>query len=168
MITSKFFVTRNAGPRAPEGKNRIASSFTLVVGSALAARNAKLVDARDTGRWGRPLAQALMEELRAADVSLVALPRPPRSLPAAVALGRAAQREVGAQLFASRALRELSPSVGEPVSAISAHLADDAPGGGVLRRSVSVGALACHYLIRFRFLACLLVFLPLLGKEGEQ
>jgi hypothetical protein len=109
----------------------------FLVGSALAAREAKLADERDTGRWGRPLAQALMDELRVGGVSLVALPRPPRPLPAAVAQGRAAQREAGAQLFASRALRELRASVGEPVAVISAHAAGDAASGGELRLSLS-------------------------------
>ena len=48
-----------------------------------------------------------------------------------------AQRDVSAQLFASNALRQLRASVGEPVAVISAHRADDAPGGGELRLSLS-------------------------------
>ena len=109
----------------------------FIVGSALASRDAGLFSARDTGRWGRPFAKALMDELATPAVSLVALPRPPRSLLAAVMQGRAAQREIGAQLFASRALRELRAAFGEPVAVVSAHVAPDAPGGGELRLSLS-------------------------------
>ena len=48
-----------------------------------------------------------------------------------------AQREVAAQIFASNALRKFRASVGEPIAVISAHRADDAPGGGELRLSLS-------------------------------
>ena len=56
---------------------------------------------------------------------------------AAVKAGRAAQREVSAQLFASNAIRKLRASVGEPSAVISAHRAAGAPGGGELRLSLS-------------------------------
>src|SRR4030095_8607266 len=51
----------------------------------------------------------------------------------ALRAGRAAQREVGAQIFASNAIRKIRASVGEPTAIISAHHAEDAPGGGELR-----------------------------------
>ena len=76
-----------------------------------------------------PLAKSLIAQLSAPAVSIVALPRAAMSLPAAVALGRAAQREVSAQLFASNALREMRASVGEPVAVISAHEAAGARRG---------------------------------------
>jgi hypothetical protein len=88
-------------------------------------------------RWGMPFAQALGRELGAPNVSLLALPRPALPLVAAVQMGRAAQREVSAQVFASNAIRRLRASYGEPTAIISAHRAPDAPGGGELRVSLS-------------------------------
>jgi hypothetical protein len=67
----------------------------------------------------------------------LALPRAPLSPPAALQAGRAVQRDVGAQLFASNAIRRLRASVGEPVGVISAHRCAGAPGGGELRLSLS-------------------------------
>lgn len=109
----------------------------FLVGSALAAAGADLLADGGVGRWGMPLARSLISQLSAGATSVVALPRAAMSLPAAVARGRAAQREVAAQLFVSNALRELRASVGEPVAVISAHEAPDAPGGGELRLSLS-------------------------------
>ena len=54
-----------------------------------------------------------------------------------VVQGRDAQREVGAQLFASNAIRGLRARVGEPAAVISAHRSVAAPGGGELRLSLS-------------------------------
>ena len=68
-----------------------------------------------------PLAQALGRQLGATGISVLALPRAPQSLLHAVRQGRAAQREVGAQLFAANAIRKLRASVGEPTAVISAH-----------------------------------------------
>ena len=109
----------------------------FLIGSALAAAGANLLADASVGRWGMPLAKSLISQLSAPAVSVVALPRAAMSLPAAVTQGRAAQREVSAQLFASNALRELRASIGEPVAIISAHEAPDAPGGGELRLSLS-------------------------------
>jgi hypothetical protein len=109
----------------------------FLVGSALAAAAADLLADAGVGRWGMPLAKSLISQLSTPAASVVALPRAAMALPAAVAQGRAAQREVSAQLFASNALRELRASVGEPVAVISAHEAPDAPGGGELRLSLS-------------------------------
>jgi hypothetical protein len=68
---------------------------------------------------------------------VLALPRVARSPLAALQQGRAAQRDIGAQLFASNAIRRLRASVGEPSAVISAHRCAAAPGGGELRLSLS-------------------------------
>jgi hypothetical protein len=109
----------------------------FLVGSALAAPGAELLRNATVGAWGRPLANSLTTQLSAPGVALIALPRAAASLPAAVAHGRAAQREVSAQLFASNALRTLRASFGEPIAVLSAHRANAAPGGGELRLSLS-------------------------------
>jgi len=109
----------------------------FVVGSALAARGFDLGRHADKTAWMRPFAAALGRQLAVPGVSVLALPRPPQPLPAAFASGRAAQRDVSAQLFASNAVRQLRASVGEPAAVISAHHAADAPGGGELRLSLS-------------------------------
>jgi hypothetical protein len=71
------------------------------------------------------------------EASILALPRAPRAPLIALQEGRAAQREVAAQLFASDALRRLRSAVGEPAAVISAHRCPTACGGGELRLSLS-------------------------------
>jgi hypothetical protein len=83
------------------------------------------------------LSKALSEELALAGATVLALPRAPQRPLPAVAAGHAAQREVGAQLFAGNAIRKLRVAAGEPTAVISAHRAPDAPGGGELRLSLS-------------------------------
>jgi hypothetical protein len=83
------------------------------------------------------MAQELSRQLAAADVSVLALPRPPRVPLLALQHGRAAQREIGAQLFASNAIRGFRARVGEPSAVISAHRCATAVGGGELRLSLS-------------------------------
>lgn len=122
-------------PLSVGGEQRAYLRF--IVGKALSAPGAALLADRTVGGWGRPVASLLIRQLAAPGVALVAIPRAASSLPAAVALGKAAQRDIAAQLFASNALRELRASVGEPVAVISAHRAADAPGGGELRMSLS-------------------------------
>jgi len=118
----------------PEGE---AAHLRFVVGSALAAPGFDLGRNADKTAWMRPFALALGQQLAVPGISVLALPRPPQSLPAALASGRAAQRDVSAQLFASNAVRQLRASVGEPAAVISAHRTADAPGGGELRLSLS-------------------------------
>lgn len=89
------------------------------------------------GRSGIAFAQTIARMLGVTGVSLLALPRPPQRLVAAVQSGRAAQREVAAQVFASNAIRKFRASHGEPTAIISAHRAPAAPGGGELRLSLS-------------------------------
>jgi hypothetical protein len=109
----------------------------FLLGTALARPGAALFDARTTEPWGMPLAQALGRELAAANVSLLALPRPPGRPLVALDDGRNAQREVSAQLFASNAIRKLRASVGEPGAVISAHRSPGVRAGGELRLSLS-------------------------------
>jgi hypothetical protein len=109
----------------------------FLVGSAVAAAGRDLLRDGAVGAWGAPFARMLGRELAVPSVSVLALPRAPQSLLSAVHQGRAAQREVGAQLFAGNAIRAFRATVGEPVAVISAHRAPDAPGGGELRLSLS-------------------------------
>jgi len=93
--------------------------------------------AASIGGWGMRFALALAQQFARPGLSLLALPRPPQRLVMAVQTGRAAQREVSAQLFASNAIRKLRASFGEPTAIVSAHRAAGAPGGGELRLSLS-------------------------------
>jgi hypothetical protein len=109
----------------------------FVVGAAVSAPRFDPLGASDLGQWGMPFSRMLGAGLGMPGVSALVLPRPPQRLVAALRTGRAAQREVGAQIFASNAIRRLRASVGEPTAIISAHRAADAPGGGELRVSLS-------------------------------
>jgi hypothetical protein len=109
----------------------------FLIGSALAAPGTDLLGNAEVGKWGMPFTQALGRQVAVPGTSVLALPRAPQSLLHAVRQGRAAQREVGMQIFASNAIRKLRASVGEPTAVISAHRAPDAPGGGELRLSLS-------------------------------
>jgi len=109
----------------------------LLMGSALAPRGVDVFAPADVGKWGMPFTKELSRQLASSQALVLALAlAPQRPLPALQA-GRVAQREVGAQLFASNAIRKLRASVGEPTAMISAHRAPDAPGGGELRLSLS-------------------------------
>jgi hypothetical protein len=109
----------------------------FLVGSALAASGADLLVETGVGKWGMPLAQELGRQLALPGISVLALPRAPQSLVHAVGQGRAAQREVGVQVFAANAIRALRASVGEPTAVISAHRASGAVNGGEVRLSLS-------------------------------
>ena len=117
------------------GSERVHLRF--IMAAVLAAPGGAPLRETSIARWGMPFAQALARQLAASGMSLLALPRPPRGLVGALQEGRAAQREVSAQLFASNAIRRLRASVGEPTAIVSAHRAADAPGGGELRLSLS-------------------------------
>ncbi|CAG0973335.1 hypothetical protein BURK1_01345 [Burkholderiales bacterium] len=120
---------------ATPGGERVHLRF--VVGCALARSPAAIAGDARVGKWGIPFTQALSRSLARPGVSVVAMPRAPQSLPAAVAMGRIAQREASAALFASNAIRRLRASVGEPVAVISAHRVPGAPAGGEVRLSLS-------------------------------
>jgi hypothetical protein len=114
-----------------------AAHLRFVVGTALAAPNVDLLATADIGAWALPLARELGQQIAVPGASLLALPRTPALPPVALQQGRAVQRAVGAQLFASNAIRRLRASVGEPCAVISAHHCPTAPGGGELRLSLS-------------------------------
>jgi hypothetical protein len=109
----------------------------FLVGTALAGPAADLFREAGVGRWGMPFAQALSRQLSAPGVAVLALPRPPQPLVAAVWQGRMAQREVGAQLFAGNAIRKLRAGTGEPIAVISVHRIDASPDAGEVRLSLS-------------------------------
>jgi len=116
---------------------REAVHLRFLVGTALAKPGADLLAVARVGKWGVALARELARELAADGVTVLALPRAPQRPLPAVAAGRAAQREVSAQIFAGNAIRKFRGTVGEPAAVISAHHAADAPGGGELRLSLS-------------------------------
>ena len=93
----------------------------FIVGAAVAASAVNLVADDNVGRWGLPLTRLLGRALAHESVTLLILPQAPKRLAVALQRGRAAQREVSAQLFASNAIRNFRASVGEPVAVISAH-----------------------------------------------
>jgi hypothetical protein len=109
----------------------------FLIGTALAAPGARLLVESSVGGWGLPFAQELARQLASPGAMVLALPRAPRPPLVALQEGRAAQREVGAQLFASNAIRRLRAAVGEPAAVISAHRCPMAVSGGELRLSLS-------------------------------
>jgi hypothetical protein len=117
--------------------NQESVHLRFVVGTAIGASVADLFGGSAGGEWLMPLAQELSRQLTTPGVSVLALPRPPQDPLLALQHGRAAQREVGAQIFASNAIRRFRARVGEPSAVISAHRCATAPGGGELRLSLS-------------------------------
>ncbi len=109
----------------------------FVAGAVVAAPRADPLAESGIGRWGMAFARAVADPLRAPGLALLALPRPAQRFVAAVQSGRAAQREVSAQIFAANAIRKFRASHGEPTAIISAHRAAGAPGAGELRLSLS-------------------------------
>jgi hypothetical protein len=109
----------------------------FLAGVALAAPHADLLRETDSAAGAMALAQELARQLAGPGYSVLALPRAAQPPLAALQQGRAAQRDIGAQLFASNAIRRLRASVGEPSAVISAHRCAGAPGGGELRLSLS-------------------------------
>jgi hypothetical protein len=128
---------RSIEPAAIALTAEAAVHLRFLIGSALAAPGAKLLVESSVSGWGLPLAQELARQLATPGALALALPRAPRSPLVALQEGRAAQREVGAQLFASNAIRRLRAEVGEPAAVISAHRCPATVGGGELRLSLS-------------------------------
>jgi len=126
-------------PPAPiaigEASERVHLRF--IAGAVLAPRSVDPLAEPNVGAWGIALARAITDALRARGATLLALPRPPQRLVPAVQSGRAAQREVSAQVFAANAIRKFRASHGEPTAIVSAHRAADAASGGELRLSLS-------------------------------
>jgi len=109
----------------------------FLIGTAIGAPDAELFGDKAGGEWLMPLAQELSRQFATPGVSVLALPRAPQAPLLALQRGRAAQREVGAQIFASNAIRRFHARVGEPSAVISTHRCATAPGGGELRLSLS-------------------------------
>jgi hypothetical protein len=114
----------------------------FLVGTAIAGPGVDLLNEKDTGKWGMPFTQTFAKQLGGGSLSLLAMPRPPRTPLAALYQGRVAQREVSLQLFATNAIRKFRSSVGEPEAVISAHRTADSSArsgtsGGEVRLSLS-------------------------------
>jgi hypothetical protein len=77
--------------------------------------------AGDIGRWGIPLTKELGRQMSVAEVSLLAIPRAPRSIVRAMLEGWFAARELGFQLFLSNALRQARTRIGEPDVTVAAY-----------------------------------------------
>lgn len=118
----------------PVPANQESVFLRFLVGTAIAGPGVDLLTANDTAKWGMPFTQAVAKQLGGGTLSLLAMPRPPRAPLAALMQGRAAQREVSLQLFATNAIRKFRASVGEPEAVISAHRTAD---GGEVRLSLS-------------------------------
>ena len=121
-----------AAMAVPENQESVFLRFIL--GTALAGPGVDLLIENDTGKWGMPFTQTFARQLGGGTLSLLALPRPSRTPLAALFQGRAAQREVSMQLFATNAIRKFRGSVGEPEAVISAHRTAT---GGEVRLSLS-------------------------------
>lgn len=119
----------------PPGQESVHLRFLL--GSAIGSAGVDLFAGNVASESMTQLARELSTQLTTPGLSVLALPRPPQSPIVALQHGRAAQREVGAQLFASNAIRRFRARVGEPSAVISAHRCPTAPGGGELRLSLS-------------------------------
>lgn len=118
----------------PVPANQESVFLRFLVGTALAGPNVDLLADNDTGKWGMPFTQAFAKQLGGGTLSLLAMPRPPRTPLGALFQGRAAQRDVSLQLFATNAIRKFRSGVGEPEAVISAHRTAD---GGEVRLSLS-------------------------------
>lgn len=88
----------------------------FISGAALIPTDAPafIAAAGNVGRWGMQLTKELGTQLATPDVSLLAIPRAPRSLVRATQEGWYAARELGFQLFLSNALRQARTRTGEP------------------------------------------------------
>jgi hypothetical protein len=118
-------------------RNQESVHLRFLLGTAIGAPAVDLFGDGAGGQWMMPLAQELSHQLTSAGVSALALPRPPQAPLLALQHGRAAQREIGAQIFASNAIRRFRSRVGEPSAVISSHRCGGSPGGGELRLTLS-------------------------------
>jgi hypothetical protein len=136
--------TRSIGPEGATNREVIGTDILVdsadecvhlrfLVGASVApAQGLSFVEsASRVGGWGMPVTRELASQFEQDGLSLLPLPRPPRSLVAAVPAGSFAREETRLHLFASTALRRLRASVGEPVAVLSAH------SGGELRLGLS-------------------------------
>ena len=96
----------------------------FISGAALIPSDAPafVAAAGNVGRWGMQLTRELGKQMARPDVSLLAIPRAPRSIVRATQEGWYAARELAFQLFLSNALRQARTRVGEPDVTISSGL----------------------------------------------
>lgn len=132
LETQSQIAVEKSAMQVPANQESVFLRF--LVGSAIAGPGVDLLNEKDTGKWGMPFTQAFAKQLGGGNLSLLAMPRPPRAPLAALFQGRAAQREVSLQLFATNAIRKFRSSVGEPEAVISAHRTGS---GGEIRLSLS-------------------------------
>jgi hypothetical protein len=95
--------------------------FLVGAGVAPAQSLSVVESASRIGAWGMPVTRALAGQLAQDGLTLLALPRPPKSLVMAAPSGRFALEETRLNLFLSGVLRQLRASVGEPVAVLSVH-----------------------------------------------
>ncbi len=105
--------------------------FLVGAGVAPALAPSFVESASRIGAWGMPVTRALAHQLGQDGLSLLPLPRPPKSLLMATPAGRFALEETRLNLFMSHVLRQLRASVGEPVAVLSVH------DGGEIRLGLS-------------------------------
>ena len=118
-----------ASTRAFEGVDIVVDAveeqahLRFLVGAGIAsAQGLSFVEsASRIGAWGMPVTRALAAQLGQDGLSLLPLPRPPKSLAVAAPAGRFALEETRLHLFVSSVLRKLRASVGEPVAVLSVH-----------------------------------------------
>jgi hypothetical protein len=126
---SRSIGTPDGGPRGLQGTDILIDSveeqahLRFLVGAGVApAQGLSFVEsASRIGAWGMPVTRALAYQLGQDGLSLLPLPRPPKSLVVAAPAGRFALEETRLNLFASSVLRRLRAEVGEPVAVLSAH-----------------------------------------------
>ncbi|TAG75382.1 MAG: hypothetical protein EAZ24_10245 [Burkholderiales bacterium] len=132
LETQSQIAVEKSSMQVPANQESVFLRF--LIGSAIAGPGVDLLSEKDTGKWGMPFTQTFAKQLGGGSLSLLAMPRPPRTPLAALFQGRAAQREVSMQLFATNAIRKFRSSVGEPEAVISAHRTAS---GGEVRLSLS-------------------------------
>jgi hypothetical protein len=119
----------DAGARALQGTDIIVDAveeeahLRFLVGAGVApAQGLSFVESGSRiGAWGMSVARELAAQLGQEGLSLLPLPRPPKSLAVAAPAGRFALQETRLNLFVSSVLRRLRASVGEPVAVLSVH-----------------------------------------------
>ena len=121
--------TADAGPREMPGTDILLAGveeeahLRFLVGAGVApTQGLSFVEsASRIGAWGMQVTRELAAQLGQDGLSLLPLPRPPKSLPVAASAGRFALEETRLNLFVSSVLRRLRASVGEPVAVVSVH-----------------------------------------------
>jgi hypothetical protein len=111
--------------RIEPGRERVHLRFLVGAGVTPTAAPSFIETASNIATWGLPLAQTLIRQMAQPGVEILAIPRPPRGLLAAVHAGRCAELETAFDLFTSNTVRHFRTLVGDPAVVISAHRGDD-------------------------------------------